>query len=143
MQSGPRPALRNEPHAALTVGVELGWCVAHRAVRYPDGQGDADVEGHLPVGDVGGGCRAVFRRQVGMVRAVDDVSFDLREGKTLGLVGESGCGKTTTVMQILARSQWASTGGRIAQALIAPLGVSPTPLGNHIFLANQKASSLL
>ena len=45
---------------------------------------------------------AVFRRQVGEVAAVDGVSFDIREGETLGLVGESGCGKTTTINAILA-----------------------------------------
>jgi peptide/nickel transport system ATP-binding protein len=43
----------------------------------------------------------VFRRRVGTVHAVDGVSFDLHQGQTLGLVGESGCGKTTTIMQIL------------------------------------------
>jgi peptide/nickel transport system ATP-binding protein len=41
------------------------------------------------------------RRVVGEVRAVDDVSFEVREGETLGLVGESGCGKTTTARCIL------------------------------------------
>jgi peptide/nickel transport system ATP-binding protein len=44
---------------------------------------------------------AVFRRTVGTVHAVDGVSFDIAEHETLGLVGESGCGKTTTLMQIL------------------------------------------
>ena len=44
---------------------------------------------------------AVLRRRVGSLRAVDGVTFDIREGETLGLVGESGCGKTTTIMEIL------------------------------------------
>ncbi|MBM3522045.1 MAG: ABC transporter ATP-binding protein [Alphaproteobacteria bacterium] len=45
--------------------------------------------------------KGVFRKTVGHVRAVDDVSFDVREGETLGLVGESGCGKTTASRCIL------------------------------------------
>src|ERR687891_1893328 len=45
--------------------------------------------------------QGLFKRVVGHVRAVDDVSFTIPRGKTLGLVGESGCGKTTTSRMIM------------------------------------------
>ncbi|MGI5169465.1 ABC transporter ATP-binding protein [Spirillospora sp. CA-253888] len=44
---------------------------------------------------------AILRRQTGAVKAVDGVSFSVRKGETLGLVGESGCGKTTTGRMIM------------------------------------------
>ncbi len=43
----------------------------------------------------------VIQRQIGAVRAVDDISFDIHKGETLGLVGESGCGKSTTGRTII------------------------------------------
>jgi oligopeptide transport system ATP-binding protein len=54
---------------------------------------------------------AVIRRQVGTVKAVDGVSFGLRRGDTLGLVGESGCGKSTTGLAVLRMLE--PTAGRI------------------------------
>ena len=44
---------------------------------------------------------AIFQKTVGQIKAVDDVSFFIRRGETLGLVGESGCGKSTTGRAIL------------------------------------------
>ncbi|MCD6450514.1 MAG: ABC transporter ATP-binding protein [Thermotogaceae bacterium] len=53
----------------------------------------------------------VFKRIVGWVKAVDGVSFEVYEGETLGLVGESGCGKTTVGMTLLRLYE--PTSGRI------------------------------
>jgi oligopeptide/dipeptide ABC transporter ATP-binding protein len=60
---------------------------------------------HFPVG---GG---MFSGPTGLVRAVDDVSFSIQRGETVGLVGESGCGKTTTGRCILQLER--ATSGRI------------------------------
>ncbi len=45
---------------------------------------------------------AILHRRIGTIHAVDGIDLDIREGETLGLVGESGCGKTTTIMEILS-----------------------------------------
>ena len=45
--------------------------------------------------------KGIFSKTIGYVKAVDDVSFTINKGETLGLVGESGCGKTTVGRSIL------------------------------------------
>jgi oligopeptide transport system ATP-binding protein len=54
-----------------------------------------DLKMHFPI------YRGVLQRQVGAVHAVDGISFEVHRGETLGLVGESGCGKSTTGRAIL------------------------------------------
>ena len=60
---------------------------------------------HFPI------MQGVFRRQVGTVKAVDGLDFEILEGETLGLVGESGCGKSTAGRVILRLHP--ATAGRI------------------------------
>jgi peptide/nickel transport system ATP-binding protein len=62
-----------------------------------------DLEKHFPV------TRGIFiRRKVGAVKAVDGVTFSVNKGETLGVVGETGCGKSTT--------------GRMLSRLLEPTG---------------------
>ena len=64
------------------------------------------LEQHFPIRE-----GLLFQREVGRVHAVDDVTFALREGETLGLVGESGCGKTTLSRTLLRLIE--PTGGHV------------------------------
>lgn len=68
--------------------------------------------------------KGLFSRVIGHVKAVDDVSFDIPAGKTLGLVGESGCGKTTA--------------GRTLLRLIPASGGSFVFDGEDVFSASDK-----
>jgi oligopeptide/dipeptide ABC transporter ATP-binding protein len=78
-----------------------------------------EVEGlkkHFPV------RKGLLRRTVGLVYAVDDVSFTINPGETLGLVGESGCGKTTVGRTILRLIEPTAGTVRVAGQDITHLG---------------------
>ncbi|MGQ0571755.1 MAG: ABC transporter ATP-binding protein [Armatimonadota bacterium] len=71
----------------------------------------------------------IFQREVGAVKAVDDVSFFIRKGETLGLVGESGCGKTTT--------------GRVILRLMEPTAGEAYFEGRNIFTLKKEELRLM
>jgi len=72
--------------------------------------------------------KTYFYTDEGVVKAVDDVSFSVEKGKTLGLVGESGCGKSVTAMSI---SRLISPPGRIAGGEILLSGRNLLALNNE------------
>ncbi|MEU0498635.1 ABC transporter ATP-binding protein [Mycobacterium sp. NPDC006124] len=99
----------------------------------PDARADPDAPVVLRVADLVKTFTltkgAVFRRRIGEVRAVDGVSFELRQGQTLGIVGESGSGKSTTLHQVLE--------------LTAPQGGSIEVLGHDVATLDHRARRAL
>jgi oligopeptide transport system ATP-binding protein len=104
-ESGVAPAPTVQGHSA-DAGPQGGRGPARRSVQAPDLITVRNLKMHFPVTE-----GALFPRVVAHVKAVDGISFTIRKGETLGLVGESGCGKTTTGRCILRLEH--ATGGEI------------------------------
>jgi peptide/nickel transport system ATP-binding protein len=117
---------------------DAGDAPADQEAQDPAPNGSVPQEGRgRPVLRVGGLKvhfpihKGVFRRVVGHVKAVDGVSMELREGRTLALVGESGCGKTTVGKGILQLIR--PTGGKVRFR-----NIELTGLGNRAMRGHRK-----
>jgi len=92
-----------------------------------------DLKKHFPVHR-----GMIFKRKIGDLKAVDGVSFTISTGETLGLVGESGCGKTTTGRTVLQLERPTSGSVRFAGRDIAGLGKHETrKLRRHMQIIYQ------
>ncbi len=92
-----------------------------------------NLEMHFPITE-----GIIFQRKVGAVKAVDGISFDIKRGETLGLVGESGCGKSTTGRAIL--QLYRPTGGSVkyrGQDLALLKGESMRQMRRHLQIIFQ------
>ena len=96
-------ALAPAPQAAASAAADDGTLVA--VASMPVIAELENLEVHFPI------RKGLFRRTVGQVRAVDGVSLAIHAGRTLALVGESGCGKTTVGKALLRLIR--PTGGRV------------------------------
>ncbi|PIR22846.1 MAG: peptide ABC transporter substrate-binding protein [Deltaproteobacteria bacterium CG11_big_fil_rev_8_21_14_0_20_45_16] len=98
-----------------------------------------DLKVHFPVSRGG-----LFSKETRFVKAVDGVSFDLKPGETLGLVGESGCGKSTTARAIMQLIE--ASGGSIklgGQELMGLTGVQLNKVRQQIQMVFQNPFSSL
>ena len=82
-----------------------------------------DLKKHYPI------RKGIFNRKVGAARAVDGISFDIEEGETLGLVGESGCGKSTAASSVIHLEE--PTSGEVIFNGNGRQGATRDPDGTH------------
>jgi peptide/nickel transport system ATP-binding protein len=97
-----------------------------------------DLRKHFPVKG------ALFSKNKTVVQAVDDVSFEVHEGETLGIVGESGCGKSTTARLLLHLIELDA--GEViydGKAVGAPDGIAPNALYRHVQMVFQDSYASL
>ena len=99
----PASALQMHPHATIIVDEEAASRLRHKDYgaspeRHPSSENCLvveDVRKYFPV------YKGIMKRKVGEVKAIEDICFTIKRGETLGVVGESGCGKTTLARCIM------------------------------------------